>query len=210
MQSIRIAIVDDHAVVRWALRQFLEKAGHIQIVGEASNGVEALALVRSVEPDVVLLDLSMPQKDGYEVLADLLGATPKPRVLMLTMHDAPAYAVRALRAGAHGFVQKNTDPTELLAAVETVARGETYFTDEVRHLNEVKNAAHPAHILSQRELEVMEHLARGLTNREIAERLTISIKTVDTHRGHVLKKLNLRNNSDITRYAIQHGYVPSI
>jgi DNA-binding NarL/FixJ family response regulator len=208
---IRIAIADDHAIVRWAVRQMLEKSGEVDIVGEATNGSEALTLVERLRPDVLLLDLVMPVKDGFEVLDELSGHAAPTKILVLTGHDLPAYGVRALEAGAHGVMMKSTDPTQLLAAIRKVAAGESVMPDDVRGLLDRRDAANPARILSAREREVMEYLARGYTNREIASKLAISIKTVDTHRGHVLKKLRLRNNSDLTRFAIQHGYVtPSV
>jgi len=192
---LRIAIADDHPIIRFAVRQVLEASGQVEIVGEARNGNEATALVERAQPDVLLLDLQMPEKDGFEALNEINA-----------LHDEPTYGVRAIQAGAHGVMHKTSDPDVLLQGIRSVMRGETVMPDAVRSLVG-KRDVHPAHLLSAREREVMEYLARGYTNREIAAKLEISIKTVDTHRGHVLKKLGLRNNSDLTRFAIQHGYV---
>ena len=203
---LRIAIADDHTIVRFAVRQVLEASGQVEIVGEARNGNEAVSLVKNVQPDVLLLDLNMPEKDGLEALGEITALGSPTKVLVLTMHDEPSYGVRAMQSGAHGVMHKTSDPEVLLQAIRAVMRGEPLMPDSVKsQLN--KRDMHPASILSAREREVMEYLARGYTNREIAAKLEISIKTVDTHRGHVLKKLNLRNNSDLTRFAIQHGYV---
>lgn len=202
--KLRAAIVDDHAIVRWAIRQLLSDTGTVEVVGEAGNGADAVALVQRTRPDILLLDLSMPEKDGFEVLKDIAALRIGTKVLILTMHVEEVYGARAIKAGAFGFIHKNAEPEALLAAVNKVAAGERVAPPAVLELLAKRD---PAALLSQRELEVMEFLARGLSNREIAERLEISIKTVDTHRGHVLKKLKLRNNSDITRFAIQHGYV---
>ena len=205
MDKLRIAIADDHTIVRWAVRQLLEDSGVVEVIGEAGNGNEAVALVQRTQPDVLLLDLSMPEKDGFEVLQEVTALGTTTRILILTMHFEPTYGARAIKAGAASIMHKTTDPVELLGAIRTVMAGERVAPAEVLELLGRRDGTH---VLSQRELEVMEFLARGLSNREIAERLTISIKTVDTHRGHVLKKLKLRNNSDITRFAIQHGLMP--
>jgi DNA-binding NarL/FixJ family response regulator len=203
---LRIAIADDHTIVRFAVRQVLEASGQVEIVGEARNGNEAVSLVKNVQPDVLLLDLNMPEKDGLEALGEITALGTPTKVLVLTMHDEPSYGVRAMQSGAHGVMHKTSDPEVLLQAIRSVMRGEPLMPDSVKS-QLGKRDIHPASILSAREREVMEYLARGYTNREIAAKLEISIKTVDTHRGHVLKKLNLRNNSDLTRFAIQHGYV---
>jgi len=210
---IRIAIGDDHSLVREGLRRILHERGYIEIVGEAANGIEAVELVRKKKPDVILLDISMPEKDGIDATRDIVameGSTTK--VLILTMHTDEHYALRALRAGAHGFILKDAKAEELVNAIRRVKDGKRYLPSDLersfaeRYL-EPEPSGQPARNLSNREFEVMCMLAMGLTNREIADKLAISVKTVDTHRSHVLKKLNLRNNSDITRFAIQHGFI---
>jgi len=203
---IRIAIAEDHTIVRWALREALGKAEDIQVVGEAGTAAETLEMVQRERPDVLLLDITLPDRSGYDVLAELRPLDTAPLVVVLTWHTEPSYAARAIAAGAHGYVSKGVEPDVLLAAIRAVSRGEQVIPPGVEQLL-AQGDGHPASALTAREAQVMEMLARGLTNREIAEHLEISIKTVDTHRGHVLKKLGLRNNSELTRFAVKHGYV---
>ncbi len=209
---IRVAIADDHALVREGLRRMLTATGAIEVVGEAKNGCDAIDIVQDALPDVLILDVSMPEKDGIETAAEVAGLGSRTRILMLSMHSDEQYALRTLRAGASGFIGKEARLEELVTAIRTVAEGKRYLPAHIeqafadKYLSpDVKQS--PAEVLSKREFQVMNYLATGMTNREIAELLGISVKTVDTHRGHVLKKLKLRNNSDITRFAIQHGYV---
>jgi DNA-binding NarL/FixJ family response regulator len=203
---IRLALAEDHTIVRWALREALSKADDIEVVGEAGTAAETLAMVQNVKPDVLLLDITLPDKSGFDVLADLRQIDTAPLVVVLTWHTEPSYAARAIAAGAHGYVNKAVEPNELLNSIRAVSRGEQVIPPGVEQLL-ASGDGHPASALTAREAQVMEMLARGMTNREIAEHLDISIKTVDTHRGHVLKKLGLRNNSELTRFAVKHGYV---
>ncbi|MCA9665289.1 MAG: response regulator transcription factor [Myxococcales bacterium] len=208
---IRVAISDDHALVREGLQRILRERG-FEIVGEAANGVEAVALVEKHHPDVILLDISMPEKDGIEATREIVALDVGTRVLILTMHTDEHYALRALRAGALGFILKDAKAEQLVNAIERVKQGKRYLPPDLERSFAEKYLQpealdEPAKKLSNREFEVMCMLAMGLTNREIADKLTISVKTVDSHRSHVLKKLQLRNNSDITRYAIQHGFI---
>lgn len=209
---IRIAIADDHALVREGMRRMLSGSQVIEVIGEAANGVEAVALVQEKAPDVLLLDITMPIKDGIEATANIIDLKTSTKILILSMHADEQYALRTLRAGANGFISKGARLEELLKAITEVHKGARYLPDNIatsfaeRHIR--PNAEKPLiETLSKREFQVMTQLARGMTNREIASELEISVKTVDTHRGHVLKKLELRNNSDITRFAIQHGYI---
>jgi DNA-binding NarL/FixJ family response regulator len=155
---------------------------------------------------VLLLDITLPDRSGLEVLSEIRTMQTAPLVIMLTWHEEPSYAVRAFQAGAHGYLHKSVEPEELLKSIRAVSRGEQIIPPGIGELLSSGEGL-PASALTARELQVMEMLARGHTNREIAEHLAISIKTVDTHRGHVLKKLNLRNNSELTRFAVKHGYV---
>jgi two-component system response regulator NreC len=180
----------------------------VQVIGEATNGREAVELVQKSHPDVLLLDISMPEKDGLQASMEIAAQGGSTRVLMLSMHTDDSYAVRAIRAGAAGYIQKSAKIDDLIEAIESVHAGKRVVPPGVEEMLEKGNAdMGPAQVLSQREFQVMGYLAAGMTNREIARLLSISVKTVDTHRGHVLKKLKLRNNSDITRFAIQHGLV---
>jgi two-component system, NarL family, invasion response regulator UvrY len=203
---IRLALAEDHTIVRWALREALSKADDIEVVGEAGTAAETLAMIQNVKPDVLLLDITLPDKSGFDVLAELRSQDSSPLVVVLTWHTEPSYAARAIAAGAHGYVNKAVEPTALLESIRAVSRGEQIVPPGVEQLL-ASGDGHPASALTARELQVMEMLSRGMTNREIAEHLDISIKTVDTHRGHVLKKLGLRNNSELTRFAVKHGYV---
>ena len=203
---IRLGIAEDHTIVRWALREALSKAEDIEVVGEAGSAAETLDMIKRERPDVLLLDISLPDRSGFDVLAEMRPMDTAPLVVVLTWHTEPSYAARAIVAGAHGYVSKAVEAEELLAAIRAVSRGEQVIPAGVEELLN-SGDGHPSSALTAREQQVMEMLARGLTNREIAEHLEISIKTVDTHRGHVLKKLNLRNNSELTRFAVKHGYV---
>ncbi len=209
---IRVVIADDHALVRQGLRRMLKAQKDVEIIAEAQNGAEAVQLVRDDPPDVLLLDISMPVKDGMEATAEIKALQTKTRILVLSMHGNEQYALRVLRAGASGFIGKEAPFEQLVTAIHTVHSGERYLPPEIeqafaaRYLRPDTEKT-PIDLLSKREFQVMTFLAQGMTNREIAKMLNISVKTVDTHRGHLLKKLNLRNNSDVTRFAIQNGYV---
>jgi DNA-binding NarL/FixJ family response regulator len=191
---IRILIAEEHAVVRWALSHALGSTEDMAVVGEAGTPQEAVQLAGDVHPDVVVSGM-------VEALDELRAAATLPPSIVLTCHTEPSFAARALEAGAHGFLSTHVEPDELLQAIRAVHRGEQVLPEPI-----TANGADPAGALTSREQQVMEMLARGMTNREIAEGLQISIKTVDTHRGHVLKKLKLRNNSELTRFAVKHGY----
>ncbi len=203
---IRLAIAEDHTIVRWALREALGKADDIEVVGESGTAAETIEMVKRDRPEVLLLDITLPDRSGFDVLAELRQIETAPLVIVLTWHTEPSYAARAIAAGAHGYLTKSVEPEQLLAAIRAVSRGEQVIPPGIEQLL-ASGDGHPASALTAREQQVMEMLARGLTNREIAEHLEISIKTVDTHRGHVLKKLGLRNNSELTRFAVKHGYV---
>jgi len=203
---IRIALAEEHSIVRWALKDALTRTGDLEIVGEAGTVEGTLTMIRHTKPELLIVDTSMPDHSGFDVLAQIRELEDGPFVIVLAPHSDASYAARAIAAGAHGYVSKTGTPEELLAAIHAVSRGEQVIPPGVEPLLAAGDG-HPASALTARELQVMEMLARGLTNREIAEHLNISIKTVDTHRGHVLKKLSLRNNSELTRFAVKNGYV---
>jgi len=205
---IRVVIAEDHTLIRQALVRMLQESKRIDVVGEAATGATAVSMTKRHKPDVLVLDVTMPEKDGLQALGELTQLHVPTKVLVLTMHEDEAHGVRAIRAGAAGFIRKSASMDELIAAIEKVHKGEQIVPAEVQAALNRKRSEHPAQILSQREFQVMSYLAAGKTNREIADTLSISVKTVDTHRGHVLKKLRLRNNSDITRFAISNGLMP--
>jgi DNA-binding NarL/FixJ family response regulator len=210
---IRVAIADDHALVREGMRRMLSSSRQIDVIGEAANGAEAVQLVTEKEPDVLLLDITMPVKDGIQATEEIVELHKKTRILILSMHADEQYALRTLRAGANGFISKGARLEELLKAIKLVHSGERYLPEQMaetlgEHTIEDKiDEKSLVEMLSPREYQVMSYLAQGMTGREIADVLAISPKTVDTHRGHLLKKLRLRNNSDLTRFAIQSGLV---
>jgi DNA-binding NarL/FixJ family response regulator len=202
---IRVALAEEQQIVRWALRQALANASEMEVIGDAGTAEETIAMIRDKRPDVLVVDTAMHDHMGFDLLAQIRQLETGP-VVVLVPHDEPSYAARAIAAGAHGCVSKSEPPERLLEAIRAVNRGEQFLPQGVAELIAMGDG-HPASSLTARELQVMEMLARGMTNREIAHDLDISIKTVDTHRGHVLKKLGLRNNSELTRFAVKHGYV---
>ncbi|MBK5095893.1 MAG: response regulator transcription factor [Deltaproteobacteria bacterium] len=211
---IRVLLADDHSIVRAGLRRLVEDAGDMVVVAEAADGREAIKKVQENLPDVAVIDLSMPGMDGLEVVGWLLSHYPKLPVLILTMHEEEQYVIRAIGAGAMGYVTKRSAAEQLLAAIRKVHGGGRYITEAIaeslaRRVAKGAKAQSPLDSLSNREIQILSRLALGQTNREIAEDYNISIKTVDTYRGRLLKKLNLRNNAELTRFAIQNRLVES-
>lgn len=216
--SLRIAIVDDQHLVRAGFRMILEAEEGLEVVGEAGDGIAAVDLVRRTTPDVVLLDIRMPHRDGIEATRDIVAAGVATRVLILTTFDLDAYVFAALRAGASGFLLKDTPPEQLLAAIRTVAGGEALLdpavtrrviTAFVETVPADLAATAPAALgsLTDREREVLVLLARGRSNAEIAAELVVSETTVKTHVGRVLAKLRLRDRVQAVVYAYEHGVV---
>lgn len=203
---IRIAIAEEHTITRWALREALARVSGFEVVGEAGAAAEVLPMIRAARPDVLLLDAAVSDLTGGDVLATIRELTAGPLVLVLAASIDPAHAARAVGGGAHGYLGRSSDPEALIEAIRAVSRGEPVLPPGIEALIAAGDS-HPAAVLTRREQAVMELLARGMTSREVAEHFALSIKTVDTHRGHVLKKLRLRNNSDLTRFAVKHGYV---
>jgi DNA-binding NarL/FixJ family response regulator len=203
---IRVALAEEYTIVRWALRQALANAPDLEVVGEAGTVVEALEMLQHVKPDLVLVDTGLPDYSGFDLLAEIKKLDAGPLVLMFGPRLEPSQVSRAIAAGAHGYVSKTVGPETVIDAIRAVSRGEQVIPPEVGSWMAAGDGD-PVGALTHRELQVMEMLGRGMTNREIADHLVISMKTVDTHRGHVLKKLGLRNNSELTRFAVKHGYV---
>jgi len=201
---IRVAIAEEQPITRWTLREALAKVPDLEIVGDAGTLEETLALVDAARPDVLILDAALRDHAGSDTVEQLERLETGP-VIVLASSAEPNYAARTIAAGADGFVARSEPPERLLDAIRAVSRGEQVLPPGVAELLAV--GGRTASPLTARELQVMEMLARGMTNREIAHHFDISIKTVDTHRGHILKKLGLRNNSELTRFAVRHGYV---
>lgn len=208
---IRVFITDDHAIVRQGLKQILAETRDIQFAGEAETGAAAVQGVRDTGCDVVLLDISLPDRNGIEVLKQLKREHPKLPVLMLSMHMEREFAIRALKAGAAGYLTKQSAPMQLVAAIRHVSAGKKYLTPSIAE--EVANALAgddeqtPHAGLSDREYQTMCLIATGKSLSDIAAELVISPKTVSVYRARVLEKLSLKNNSDITRYAIRNQLV---
>jgi two-component system, NarL family, invasion response regulator UvrY len=209
---IKVLLADDHSIVRAGLRRIVEESGDMQVIAEADDGREAIQLVQKTEPDVAVIDISMPGVDGLEVISQLQAQKPKLPILVLTMHEEGQYVVRAIQAGAMGYITKQSAPEQLVNAIRKVNSGQRYLTDEAAEalaLRIARGSAGQSSLdsLSMRELQVLRRLAMGQTNREIAVSYHISIKTVDTYRSRLLKKLNLRNNAELTHFAIQNRLI---
>lgn len=209
---IKVLLADDHSIVREGLRKVLEDSNEIEVIAEAANGETALDKAMQYKPDVAVIDISMPGMDGLEVVARLTNYCSGLPVLILTMHDEEQYVIRAIEAGAMGYVTKQSAPEQLVAAVKKIHGGGRYLTEkagEALALRVIRGTKTQTltESLSMRELQVLRRLALGATNREIAVSYNISVKTVDTYRSRILKKLNLRNNAELSRYAIQNKLV---
>jgi len=209
---IKVLLADDHSIVRAGLRRIVEESGEMEVIAEAADGREAIDLVHKALPDVAVIDISMPGLDGLEVLSQLRNHYPQLPILILTMHEEGQYVVRAIEAGAMGYLTKQSAPEQLVKAIRKVYSGSRYITDEAAEalaLRIARGAQGQSALdsLSMRELQVLRRLAMGHTNREIARAYHISIKTVDTYRSRLLKKLDLRNNADLSRFAIQNRLI---
>jgi DNA-binding NarL/FixJ family response regulator len=206
----QVVIADDHAIVRKGLRQLIVETNDLTVAGEAASGDELLTVLRSRPADVVILDLSLGARSGLDLLQHIKSELPRLPVIILSMHPEDLFAVRALRAGASGYLEKNASPEELLTAIRRVARGGTYVSAQISEKIAaaiVRGGAPllPHERLSDRELEVLRLLGSGMSVTAIAHALNLSVKTVSTHRTHILAKTGLRNNADMVEYVISHG-----
>jgi DNA-binding NarL/FixJ family response regulator len=206
-----ILLVDDHSIVRQGLRNLIELEADLQVTGEAASGVEALKMVRGNSYDIVVLDISMPDKNGVDTLHDLKHIAPDLPVLILSGYAEQQYALNLIRSGCKGYLSKDADSDEIIKAIRTIANGKRYISAELAELmsNEL---SHPSEkllheTLSDREFQVFFKLAGGLSPTEIANELNISIKTVSTYRSRILEKMSLKTNADLTYYAIKNGLV---
>jgi two-component system response regulator NreC len=211
---IRVLLVDDHTMVRSGFRLLLETARDIEILGEAADGAEAVALAGELKPDVVLMDVGMPQSDGIQATRAIKEACPGARVLILTMHADDVYIRQSLKAGACGYILKNTKNLDLAQAIRSVARGGAVFSPDVAALLReayLTAGERPVEdnlaLLTDRERDVLRAIAEGLTNRDIARKFDLSVNTVDSHRKHLMEKLGLHNTADIVRFAVRKGLV---
>jgi len=209
---IKVLLADDHSIVREGLRRIIEESEDIEVIAEADDGRIAIQLAQEKLPDIAVVDISMPGLDGLEVVSQLKVYRPELPIIILTMHEEEQYVVRAIEAGAMGYVTKRSAPEQLVKAIRQVMGGSRYLTPEASEalaLRIAKGAGSKSSLdsLSNRELQVLRRLAMGHTNHEIAEAYSISTKTVDTYRSRLLKKLNLRNNAELSRFAIQNKLV---
>jgi len=209
-KRIRILLADDHTVLRAGLRALLAGQCDLEVIGEASDGAEAIRLAQTLHPDVVVMDIGMPGVNGIDATARIKRELPGVKVLILSMHDDQGYLRQVLRAGASGYVLKRAADTELLAAIRAAARGEVFLDPAMAKalVEEVvqpsrSSAAEP--VLSDREREVLRLLAYGHTNQQVADRLCIGVKSVETYKARLMEKLGLKGRAELVRYALQHG-----
>jgi DNA-binding NarL/FixJ family response regulator len=208
--KIHILLADDHAVVRQGFKMILAAQPDMEIVGEAGNGREALDLASQLQPDVIVMDVAMPELNGIEATRRVADVSPRSRVLALSMHKDSVYVREILRAGARGYLLKDSVSSDLLAAVRAIARGEGYLSPGVSDavLNDYRrHVTDPIDLLTSREREVLQMIAEGKTNKDIATVLNLSVYTVDAHRGRIMEKLNVHSVTDLVRFAVRCGLV---
>ena len=212
---ISILLADDHRIVRQGLRRILEENSRMEVVGEASDGREAVQMALDKEPDVIIMDVAMPHLGGMEAIRQISKRLPAAKVLVLSMYSDESYVVQMLEAGAKGYLLKDSADTDLVEAVLAVSNGKSFFSpliskillDEyVRQLQE-KGISDRYELLTEREREILQLIAEGMTSREIAELLNLSTSTVDTHRGHIMEKLDLHNPYEVVLYAVRKGLI---
>ena len=213
MTPIRLVHADDHAVVRAGIRAMLEGLGGIEIVGQATNGREALALVEQHQPDVLLMDISMPEMNGLEATTRVVKEFPNVRVIIISMHNAEEYVWQALKAGATGYLLKDAEPSELDLAIKTVLNGKTYLTPSVSqevvetYMQRLGNEANVADVLTPRQREILQLIAEGQALKQIARLLNLSVKTVESHRTMLMNRLDIRDTAGLVRYAMRRGMI---
>jgi two-component system response regulator NreC len=207
---IRVLLADDHAMVRKGFRLILEAQSDMEIAGEAGNGREAVELAEKLHPDVVVMDVAMPELNGIEATRRLAASSPHTRVLALSMHKDSVYVREILRAGARGYLLKDSIDTDLINAVRAVAKGDGYISPGVSDavLSDYRrHVTDPLDLLTSREREVLQMIAESKTNKEIAVSLNLSVYTIDAHRGKIMEKLNLHSTGELVRFAVRHGLI---
>lgn len=212
---MRVLLADDHGIVRRGMKALLENESDIEVAGEAADGREALKLCLSLDPDVAIVDIAMPQLNGIDVTAQALKQLPRLKVIMLSMYADESYVLRALMAGAKGYLLKEATEEDLLPAVRAVAAGKSFFSpaissvlleDYVRQLQQ-RGLEDSYHLLTDREKEVLQLLAEGRSNKEVAQLLDVGLSTVETHRANLMQKLGLHNTAEIVLYAVRKGII---
>ena len=215
MPPIRILLADDHSILREGLRMLLDRQDEFAVVGDASNGREAVEMAEKHDPDVVIMDLAMPGLNGIEATRRIIARSPRTAVVILSMHSDESYILRSLKAGARGYLLKDSLKADLLDAVRAAVRGKSFFSPKVsqvlkeEYVNELeaRGAEDTWELLTDREREILQLVAEGKTNKEIAALLNISIYTIDTHRSHILQKLNLHSAPELILYAVRKGII---
>lgn len=212
MAKIRVALVDDHQLVRDGLKSILLSIGDVKVVGEAGDGYEAIKLCASQDIDVVIMDIAMSGLNGLDATKRITGKHPETNVLILSMYDSEEYIARSMQHGARGYLLKNAQPQEFENAIRKVASGGVYLSPEIgeqmrRHLINQRPIGDSLQLLSARQREILQAIAEGKSTRDIAELLSISPKTVETHRGHLMQKLDIHDIAGLVRYAVKHGLV---
>jgi two-component system response regulator NreC len=215
LSKIKLLMVDDHEIVRAGLRMLLQTQPDFEIVGEVDNGRDAVAKAKELQPDIVLMDITLPDMDGFEATRQIKRTLPGAGIIALTMHESDEYFFKMLNAGASGYVPKKAAPTDLVSAIRTVHDGGVFLypalakslvRDFMGHAGEGSEHAR-LDGLSEREQEVLRLIADGLTNQEIGDKLTISVKTVERHRANIMAKLNLHSRTELVKYAIRKGLI---
>lgn len=215
MKKLRILLADDHIVMRTGLRALLERQPNLEVVGESENGRNTIELAASLKPDVVVMDIGMPVLNGIEATKTIVTDQPSTAVIILSMHADESYVMRALKAGARGYLLKDSAPADLLSAIQAVSQNKSFFSpkvsrilaeDYVRVLKQ-KGGVDSYDLLTSREREILQLLAEGKANKEVATTLNISPYTVETHRKHILEKLNLHNPAELILYAVRKGII---
>jgi two-component system, NarL family, nitrate/nitrite response regulator NarL len=212
--KIRLLLADDHPVVRKGIHSCLSRHAHLEIAGEAADGIEAVAKAREYAPDIILMDINMPKLDGVAVAELLHKESPRTKVIILSMHVKEEHVRRLVHAGVQGYILKDTSPDELVRAIETVNAGETFFSPEVARIALNQYVADhgqpglaPISRLTGREREVLALIAEGLSNKEVANNLGIGVRTIETHRERIMRKLNIHNAAGLTRFAIANNLI---
>jgi DNA-binding NarL/FixJ family response regulator len=213
MKPLRIILADDHTLVRAGLRSLMEQLQEVTVVAEANNGHEVLALVAAHHPDVVLMDITMPGMNGFEAALRLKKDHPRIKIIILSMHTSEEYVLQALRAGVSGYLVKDSAPLELGLALQSVARGETYLSPPIsrqvvdNYMQRVGQADEPLAHLTGRQREILQLIAEGSSTKDIARKLNVSVKTVETHRAQLMERLDIHDVAGLVRFAVRHGLV---
>lgn len=207
-RKLRVVLADDHRLVRLGFRRLLEDEADTEVVGEASNGVEAIELVKSLHPDVIVLDLAMPEVDGLQAIHEIVIRSPDTGILVLSMFEEPRYVRNAIQAGAHGYLLKNAVDVDLAEGVRAVAAGRRYLSKSLEGIDfGSQSEDDPLERLTNRERQILQLIAQARSNKEIAHILSISVNTVNVHRTNLMKTLNLHSTAELVLFGVRHGLV---